>query len=155
MSPAGKAARPRLTASACGRIPTWTDWPIRKSCAANVKALFDTCILIDYLRGKNEARDEIQRYEYRAISLITWMEVMVGANADVVDGTRAFLEEFERIDVNIAIAERAVEVRRKRRIKLPHAIIQATAETGDMLLVTRNTKDFAADLAFVRIPCEI
>lgn len=39
-------------------------------------ALFDTNILIDYLRGIPEARSELHLYEYRAISIITWMEVM-------------------------------------------------------------------------------
>jgi hypothetical protein len=120
-----------------------------------VKALFDTCILIDYLRGKSEAREEIHRYDHGAISIVTWMEVMIGADTDVERDTRAFLEGFERIDVDNGVAERAVEVGKQRRIKLPDAIIQATAETGDMLLVTRNTKDFTADLPFVRIPYEI
>jgi predicted nucleic acid-binding protein len=120
-----------------------------------VKALFDTCILIDYLRGRSQARDEIRRYEHRAISIVTWMEVMVGATADVANDTRAFLEGFERIDLDGAAAERAVEIRREKRGKLPDAIIQATAETCGMLLVTRNTKDFSAGLAFVRIPYEI
>ena len=44
-----------------------------------VKALFDTNILIDYLRGIPAAREELDRYETRAISVITWMEVLTGA----------------------------------------------------------------------------
>ncbi len=38
-----------------------------------VKALFDTNILIDYLNGISAAKKELARYEYRAISTITWM----------------------------------------------------------------------------------
>lgn len=37
-----------------------------------VGALFDTNILIDYLRGIPAAREELERFEQRAISLITW-----------------------------------------------------------------------------------
>ena len=51
-----------------------------------VKALLDTNILIDFLRGLPAARDELNRYEDKAISVITWMEVMVG-RADA-GGTR-------------------------------------------------------------------
>ena len=36
-----------------------------------VKALFDTNILIDHLRGITAARDEIARYDTKAISIIT------------------------------------------------------------------------------------
>ena len=43
-----------------------------------VKALFDTCILIDYLNGIQSAKDEIELFKDKAISTITWMEVMVG-----------------------------------------------------------------------------
>jgi predicted nucleic acid-binding protein len=121
-----------------------------------VKALFDTCILIDYLRGIGDARAEINRYDQKAISIVTWMEVMVGAAADVERGTRAFLEQFELVGVDGVTAERAVEVRKARRIKLPDAVIQASAEIGGMLLITRNAKDFSSsNLAFVRIPYEL
>ena len=44
-----------------------------------VKALFDTNILIDYLNGFEQAKAELARYSDKAISLITWMEVIVGA----------------------------------------------------------------------------
>ena len=45
-----------------------------------VKALFDTNILVDYLNAVPEARTELQRYTEKAVSIITWMEVMVGAD---------------------------------------------------------------------------
>ena len=47
-----------------------------------MKALFDTNILIDYLNGIDAARQEIARYEHPSISLITWMEVLVGTTAE-------------------------------------------------------------------------
>jgi hypothetical protein len=43
-------------------------------------------------------------------------------------------------------------VRRERRLKLPDAIILATAETADRLLITRNTRDFPANDPGIRIP---
>jgi predicted nucleic acid-binding protein len=37
-------------------------------------------------------------------------------------------------------------------MRLPDAIIWASADVHSMLLVTRNTKDFPADLPGIRIP---
>jgi len=42
--------------------------------------------------------------------------------------------------------------RRERKVKLPDAIILATAELEGRLLVTRNTKDFPSDDPGVRVP---
>lgn len=117
-----------------------------------VGALFDTNILIDYLNAVPQAREEIKRFESRAISIITWMEVMVGASADLVEPTRRFLDGFEVIALDDEIANRAVTLRRAHRIKLPDAVIWATAQTAGRLLVTRNTKDFPPDDPGVREP---
>ncbi len=117
-----------------------------------VKALFDTNILIDYLNAVPEARAELERYDDRAISIITWMEVMVGADRDLEAATRTFLSGFDVIGLDHQIAERAVGLRRSRRIRLPDAVIWATAQAHAMLLVTRNTKDFPHDDPGVRAP---
>ncbi len=117
-----------------------------------VKALFDTNILIDYLRGVPEARTELGRHQAKAVSVITWMEVLIGASAQAEPGTRAFLDAFERVEVDHDIAEAAVVLRREGRMKLPDAIILASARTRKCLLVTRNTKDFAEDDPGVRVP---
>jgi predicted nucleic acid-binding protein len=117
-----------------------------------VKALFDTNILVDYLNAVPQARTELQLYTERAVSIITWMEVMVGAAGDVEVATRNFLGTFNVMALDAEIAERAVNLRRGHHIKLPDAIILATAQTHAMLLVTRNTKDFSADDFGVRVP---
>jgi predicted nucleic acid-binding protein len=120
-----------------------------------VKALFDTNILIDYLNAVPEARTEIQRYTEKAISIITWMEVMVGADGDLEAATRKFLNSFDVVVVDQKIAERAVGLRRGHRIKLPDAVIWATAQAHAMLLVTRNTKDFPDHDPGVRAPYKL
>jgi predicted nucleic acid-binding protein len=117
-----------------------------------VKALFDTNILIDYLNAVPAARTELQRYADKAVSIITWMEVMIGVDRDLEAATRSFLDGFEIIGVDRQIAERAVSLRRRRRIKLPDAVIWATAQAHSMLLVTRNTSDFPVDDPGIRAP---
>ena len=117
-----------------------------------VGALFDTNILIDHLNAVPQARKEIGRFENRAVSIITWMEVMVGANADVAEPTRRFLEGFKVVALDDEIANRAVALRRAHRIKLPDAVIWATAQTTGRLLVTRNIKDFPPGDPGIREP---
>jgi predicted nucleic acid-binding protein len=117
-----------------------------------VKALLDTNILIDFLSGIPEARDELGRHGEKAISIISWMEVMAGAEPDVRQKTRACLDSFTVLPLADRIAERAVELRRAHHIKLPDAVIWGTAEVHSMLLVTRNIKDFPPDMPGIRVP---
>ena len=120
-----------------------------------VKALFDTNILVDYLNAVPQARTEFQRYTEKAVSIVTWMEVMVGASRDVEAATRGFLSAFDTIALDSEIAERAVSLRRGHNVKLPDAIIWATAQVRAMLLVTRNTKDFATGDPGIRTPYKL
>lgn len=117
-----------------------------------VKGLFDTNILIDHLNGVEAAAEELGRYDTKAISAITWMEVMAGASAGEDAVIRNWLGTFRLIPIDDAVAARAVQIRRSRRIKLPDAIIMATAHVHSLLLVTRNTKDFPANEPGVRVP---
>ncbi|MBC7314104.1 MAG: type II toxin-antitoxin system VapC family toxin [Rhizobium sp.] len=120
-----------------------------------VAALFDTNILIDYLNGIPQAKEELGLYEERAISIVTWMEVMVGAPALLAEATRSFLSGFEVIQLDEAVAERAVELRRTHRIKLPDAIIWASADSRGAILVTRNSKDFPPDNPGMRMAYQL
>ena len=121
-----------------------------------VKVLFDTNILIDYLNGMADAAKEIGRYGEKAISLVTWMEVMAGATVQEEQVIKGFLSQFDLLPIDGAVAAEAVAIRRTRRIKLPDAIILATARTTHRILITRNTKDFPADVDLdVRMPYRI
>jgi predicted nucleic acid-binding protein len=114
--------------------------------------LFDTCILIDYLRGITQARTECNRYTNRAISIISWIEVMAGTMATNQDETRTFLLNFHPLPLTPEVAERAVTIRRAKKIKLPDAIIQATAETDRRVLITRNSRDFPPGAPGIHVP---
>jgi predicted nucleic acid-binding protein len=117
-----------------------------------MNALFDTNILIDYLNGVEAAREEISHYDNPMISPISWMEVMV-ETSDVDQVTvRAFLSRFHQVDINAEVAEVAVTIRRSYRMRLPDAIIWASAQTKSALLISRNTRDFPADVPGIRVP---
>lgn len=120
-----------------------------------MKALFDTNIVIDYLCGIKQAKKELALYETRAISVVTWIEVIAGCEADEQVATRAWLSTFDSIALTPAIAERAAKIRQDNAVKkmcLPDAIILATAIESGLQLVTRNSKDFDAKSPAIRIP---
>jgi predicted nucleic acid-binding protein len=56
------------------------------------------------------------------------------------------------VELTQEIARRAVELRQDLRLKLPDAIILASAEVEGCILVTRNTRDFPAHDPRVRFP---
>ena len=118
-----------------------------------MKALFDTNILIDYLAGIGDSKAEIERHPVRLVSIVTWMEILAGArHADEEDVIEVFLRDFTLVPLTRPIARGAIDLRRSRRIRLPDAIIWASARAESALLVTRNTRDFPADEPGVRVP---
>lgn len=113
-------------------------------------ALFDTNILIDDLRGVPQARAEIASYPVRAISIVTFIEVMAGARHEAE--ARALIDTFSMLPVSEKIAERAIWLGRKRRLDLADAIIWASAQVHGLVLITRNTRDFPAGDPAIRTP---
>ena len=120
-----------------------------------VKVLLDTNILIDYLNGLEQAQAELNRFDDKAISLITWMEVMIGTTVLTQADTKLFLATFELLAIDDAVAAHAVLLRQTKRIKLPDAIIWATAQIHHRILITRNAKDFAENEPGVMIPYHV
>lgn len=118
-----------------------------------MKAVFDTNILIDYLNGVDAARIELERKAERSISILTWMEVLAGARDESEeDVIEMFLRDFRVIDLTRRVAREAVQIRRTHRIRLPDAIVWASARIESAVLVTRNTKDFPRNDPGLRVP---
>ena len=118
-----------------------------------MKGVFDTNILIDYLNGHSAAKTEYERYAEKIISRITSMEVLVGMKPDDDEKEfHAFLDTFRTIELTSSVIEEAIRLRRSMRIKLPDAIIYATAKTEVCNLLTRNTKDFGPTSADIIAP---
>lgn len=118
-----------------------------------MSVLLDSCILIDHLRGIRAATEFLQGVGPAAVSEITWMEVLAGArDAESERPIRHLLSTFVRLPIDDEVAEEAVRIRRQRRMKLPDAIILATARVHRMVLATRNTRDFDREDPSVRVP---
>lgn len=121
-----------------------------------MKAVFDMNILIDYLNGIEAASEELFLYETRMISIITYIEIMVGAKSeDEEKAIRGFISSFQVLDLSSAIANETVLLRKSHRLKIPDAIVYATARVEGCFLVSRNTKDLKADWPDIRVPYEV
>jgi predicted nucleic acid-binding protein len=121
-----------------------------------MKAVFDSNILIDYLNGIPAAADELALYDEKVISVITFIEVLVGAtNPKEEPLLRSFLSAFKVHELSSAVAELSVKLRKQHHLKVPDAIVYATARNEGCILVTRNTKDFNVDWPDVRAPYQV
>jgi predicted nucleic acid-binding protein len=118
---------------------------------------FDANIVIDALAGFPPARAEIQRAVALGsrpwISRMVWIEVLSKGNEALVRDAVGFLSRFGLDEIDDEISHRAAALRRERpRLKSPDAIILATAQTRGRVLITRNTKDFPAEMPGIRVP---
>lgn len=118
-----------------------------------MRALIDSDVLIDYLQGVPAAKTELDRYRRPLYSVISLMELLCDAQSDAErKAVENLLSLMERVELSESIARRAVEVRKEHGLKLPDAIVLASAEEEGCLLVTRNSKDFPNDHPQVRFP---
>ncbi len=118
-----------------------------------ISELLDSTVIIDHLNGIKAAAAVIAQSESPGISVITWIEVLAGLHEPGSEARgRLLLSTFEVIPLTEAIAEETVRLRRRRHLKLPDAVILASARVHDIPLVTRNTKDFPASDPAIRVP---
>lgn len=116
------------------------------------RLILDTNILIDFLKGVPEARDYVLDPAGADISVISWIEVMSGVRSDEEAGVRELLDGLRVLQLTSRVAQEAASIRQSRRLKLPDAVILATARLAGATLVTRNSKDFAATEHGVLVP---
>lgn len=99
--------------------------------------LVDTDVFIDHLRGAAALNPGRHRLHY---SVVTRAELFAGSTATNLSSQ--LLAPFRELAVDRAIAERAGRVAREFGIRLPDALIAATALEHGLGLVTRNRKHF-------------
>ncbi len=111
--------------------------------------LWDTNIAIYYTTDDltPEARKLIDQYletSLPAISAITELELLGFSKLteDQFTQMSMFVDSLTVIEIDELIKKETISIRRLKKIKLPDAIIAATAIAYDLTLLSRNEKDF-------------
>ena len=99
--------------------------------------LVDTDIFIDHLRGSAELKPGRHRVHS---SVVTRAELFAGNST--TDLVSQLLAPFREVNVDRSVAERAGRSAREFQLRLPDALIAATALENRLTLTTRNRKDF-------------
>ncbi len=103
--------------------------------------LADTCIIIDYLRGKLELKNDI------VINPIIELELLVGARNKAEQREIAkLLDTIDIVELNGSSLELArvliIKHSLSHNLKIPDALIATTSIIYDLPLWTHNKKDF-------------
>ncbi len=109
--------------------------------------LVDSNVIIDYVSNRIPEKSAKQLDNYFnsnfSVSIISKIEVL-GFNTQKYELEQ--LESFIQLSsieyIDEAVADKTIEIRRKKRIKLPDAIIAATALVKNCMLLSHNTIDF-------------
>ncbi|MDR3695072.1 type II toxin-antitoxin system VapC family toxin [Mucilaginibacter sp.] len=109
--------------------------------------LIDSNIVIGYLNNKLPADgmkimhsiiDDIPQ-----ISVITKIEILrFNTIPESYKVLHDFVSESKILDLNEIVVDNTISICKSRRIKLPDAIIAATALVNDFTLITQNISDF-------------
>ena len=106
--------------------------------------LLDTNIIIYLAQKKLKINDFAKEGDNLYISTITYMEAL-GFSFQTQDEETAIsvlCNAFERLFLTEDIEKQTILIRKTHKIKLPDAIIAATAIRHNMTFVTRNSSDF-------------
>ena len=105
--------------------------------------LLDSVILIGHFNNIPQASAFLQQHKnHSAISVITRAEVLTGFAEEHQNLAKSFLDGFLTLTIDKNIADLAARLRQQFRWKLPDALQAAVAQQHQLILVTRNTKDF-------------
>lgn len=114
-----------------------------------IKYLWDTNTAIYYLQQQfppdaEKFMDDLLKDEQPVISAITEIELLCWktANEKDLEVLHNFIHDALVIELEQPIKLKTADIRKAHKIKLPDAIIAATALVYDLTLLSRNTADF-------------
>lgn len=122
------------------------------------KILIDTDILIDFLRGREDARSyllEISKNHHPCCSVITIAEIYAGMRKSEEEKTTVLLDSLIVISITEEIAKIAGEFKRETKIQnleLDDCLIAATALAEKAILATKNSKHYPMKIIKIETP---
>lgn len=112
-----------------------------------MNVLLDTNILIYYFNGliDDDKIDSLLKESFN-ISIITKIEFLswskLNDDEELDKKAKAFISYATLFDLDDAVAQKTIKIRRRFKTKTPDAIIAATALVNHMSVVTNNRSDF-------------
>jgi predicted nucleic acid-binding protein len=109
--------------------------------------LVDSNVIIDYVSNRIPEKSAKQLDNYFnsnfSVSIISKIEVLGFNTLDYeMEQLESFIQLSSIVYMDEAVADKTIEIRRMKRIKLPDAIIAATALVQNCILLSHNTTDF-------------
>lgn len=120
--------------------------------------LLDSVLLIDFINKRPEASIFFYQLDMKkvGISAVTIAEVVAGCQDNELLFLNAFINKVNYFNIDKDIASMAGQLRQQYRWKLPDAFQAALCIKLNLVLLTRNTKDFDPKIhKFVKIPYRI
>jgi predicted nucleic acid-binding protein len=116
-----------------------------------INYLWDTNIAIYYLQNQFPSAaekfiDSILLKSVPSISVITEIELLSWKSSSKKDTLiiKQFISDSNVFELDQEIKNICADIRKEYGLKLPDAIIAATSIFNNLILITRNTKDFQA-----------
>jgi len=108
------------------------------------KGLIESNVIIDASKGIISIQRILEEYDFLYTSLISYVETLGFKFSDneEYDIVKQILNGIEIVDLNKEIADIAIEYRKKKKIKLPDALVLATSKYLKADLITSDVMDF-------------
>lgn len=105
----------------------------------DLQAFCDTNVAIYLLSGDEHLAELLQGMDTK-LSFITELELLSKPNntPEETSKTKSFINQCTVVDISPAIKKKVIEIRLKMKIKLPDAIIAASAITLDLPIITAD-----------------
>jgi predicted nucleic acid-binding protein len=114
--------------------------------SGNKKVLLDTNVLIYASKALLDLEKLSKRYDVFFVSIITYMEIYAYdfVNSAELDAINQIFEALEIISIDLELSNQAILYRKNKikKIKLPDALVLASAKIVNADLLTNNHKDF-------------
>lgn len=108
--------------------------------------LIDTNAVIDYLNNSlpEPAGSFLDQVEEVNLSVVTRIELLVwrNANKQQIEVLKSYIAQSKVFDLVEPVIKTTINIRKSYRVKLPDAIIAATALAYDLTIISRNISDY-------------